>query len=86
MIHPESPPLILFAGPCVVESVDVCLTIAEALAAAASRHSGTVEAVFKSSIDKANRTSVHSFRGHGLEHGLRDSGQGEGGDGASDHH
>jgi len=56
------------AGPCVIESGALCLEIARELA----RVSGRVNAdiVFKASFDKANRTSVKSFRGPGLAKGL----------------
>jgi len=57
------------AGPCVIESADHCLRMAETLAAIARRTAAPL--VFKSSFDKANRTSVDSFRGPGLEEGLR---------------
>ena len=63
------PRLVLIAGPCVIESREACLRHAERLAAIA-RTSG-VPLVFKSSFDKANRTSHDSFRGPGLEEGLR---------------
>ena len=59
----------LIAGPCVIENPEHCLRHAERLAAI-SRSSG-VPIVFKSSFDKANRTSGASFRGPGLEAGLR---------------
>ena len=59
----------LIAGPCVIESPEACLRHAERLAAI-SRASG-VPIVFKSSFDKANRTSQASFRGPGLQDGLR---------------
>lgn len=64
-----SEPLLLVAGPCVIESRDLCLKIAEEL----KRLCGQLEVpfVFKASYDKANRTSVKSFRGPGLEEGLR---------------
>jgi 2-dehydro-3-deoxyphosphooctonate aldolase (KDO 8-P synthase) len=61
--------LALIAGPCVIESDAVCLRHAEKLAAI-SRVS-QVPLVFKSSFDKANRTSHQSFRGPGLDAGLR---------------
>src|SRR5512146_2403941 len=63
------PRLVLIAGPCVIESEESCLRHAERLAAI-SRSSG-VPIVFKSSFDKANRTSQTSFRGPGLQEGLR---------------
>jgi len=63
------PRLVLIAGPCVIESPEACLRHAQRLAAI-SRTSG-VPIVFKSSFDKANRTSQDSFRGPGLQEGLR---------------
>ncbi len=60
---------ILIAGPCVVESKDICMEIAEALAVAAQKQK--VDILFKASYDKANRTSTGSFRGPGREEGLR---------------
>ena len=61
-------PLLLIAGPCVLESEESALAIAESL-----QHQTAelpVRLVFKASFDKANRTSVHSYRGPGLEKGL----------------
>lgn len=60
--------LCLIGGPCVIESREHCLRVAEATAAVARELD--VPFVFKSSFDKANRTSVESFRGPGLEAGL----------------
>jgi 2-dehydro-3-deoxyphosphooctonate aldolase (KDO 8-P synthase) len=57
------------AGPCVIESEKHCLKLAERLAEYAERLQ--IEIVFKASYDKANRTSEKSFRGPGLEEGLR---------------
>lgn len=62
-------PLVLFAGPCVIESHDHTLGLAEKLAGVARRIG--IPFVFKASYDKANRTSATSFRGPGLEEGLR---------------
>lgn len=59
----------LIAGPCVIESEDICLRIADVLAGVAQRLA--IPIVFKASFDKANRTSGGSFRGPGLEAGLR---------------
>src|SRR5579875_3702834 len=61
--------LVAIAGPCVIESADACLRHAERIAKI-SRQTG-VPVVFKSSFDKANRTSVASFRGPGLAAGLK---------------
>ncbi len=62
-------PFVVFAGPCVIESEDHTLKIAEALALDAEE--AGVSLVFKSSFDKANRTSLQSYRGPGLDEGLR---------------
>ncbi len=61
-------PLLLIAGPCVLESESLTLSIAERLAEIAARLK--VQLVFKASFDKANRTSIDSFRGLGLEAGM----------------
>ena len=60
--------LILIAGPCVIESENLCLQVASALKETCDRLG--VFYVFKASYDKANRTSAKSFRGPGLEEGL----------------
>jgi len=57
------------AGPCVIESEAHCLKLAERLAAYAGRLG--VDIIFKASYDKANRTSAQSFRGPGMDEGLR---------------
>ena len=62
-------PLLLIAGPCVLESEALAREVAAALKEIAERLS--VSLVFKSSFDKANRTSLDSFRGPGLEDGLK---------------
>ena len=59
----------LIAGPCVIESEAHALKMAEAIAAVA--HDKKLPYIFKASYDKANRTSIRSFRGPGLEEGLR---------------
>ena len=61
-------PLFLIAGPCVIESEAHATMMAEKLAAAASELG--VPYIFKASYDKANRSSVSSFRGPGLKKGL----------------
>ncbi|MHC4951407.1 MAG: 3-deoxy-8-phosphooctulonate synthase, partial [Planctomycetota bacterium] len=58
----------LIAGPCVIESEDICLEVAEFLVGL--QKSAGIKCVFKASFDKANRTSIDSFRGPGLEKGL----------------
>jgi 2-dehydro-3-deoxyphosphooctonate aldolase (KDO 8-P synthase) len=60
--------LILIAGPCVIESEKLCLSVASALKRVCERLG--VFYVFKASYDKANRTSAKSFRGPGMEAGL----------------
>jgi 2-dehydro-3-deoxyphosphooctonate aldolase (KDO 8-P synthase) len=60
---------ILIAGPCVIESEELCLRVAAALQKTCDRLG--IFYVFKASYDKANRTSAKSFRGPGLEEGLR---------------
>ena len=59
----------LLAGPCVIESEEMVMRIAEQLKAIAEKKD--VDFYFKASFDKANRTSITSFRGPGLEEGLR---------------
>ncbi len=61
-------PLAIISGPCVIESEDFTLFMAEKLLAIASKHK--IPFIFKSSFDKANRSSIHSYRGPGLEEGL----------------
>ncbi|QTH19559.1 3-deoxy-8-phosphooctulonate synthase [Rhizorhabdus wittichii] len=62
-------PLFVIAGPCVIESEALVLSVAERLRAIADRLG--LFAIFKSSFDKANRSSGASFRGPGLDEGLR---------------
>src|SRR5438034_2047198 len=62
-------PLLWIAGPCVIESHDLTLRIADTLREMAERLS--LSLVFKASFDKANRTSGKSFRGPGLQEGLK---------------
>ena len=61
--------LLLIAGPCQIESREHCLSIAEFLRKETERF--PVSLVFKSSFDKANRTSVSGKRGIGIDEGLR---------------
>ena len=61
--------LALIAGPCAIESESICLSVAEHLAGLCAKLD--IPYIFKSSFDKANRTSSKSFRGDGLENGLR---------------
>jgi 2-dehydro-3-deoxyphosphooctonate aldolase (KDO 8-P synthase) len=62
-------PLLLIAGPCVLEGETHAVNLAQAIADIARRTG--VQYVFKASYDKANRTSGRSFRGPGLDDGLR---------------
>lgn len=61
--------LLLLAGPCSIESLDTCRPVADALAALQKKHP-ELNILFKGSFDKANRTSIKSNRGTGLEAGL----------------
>ena len=61
--------LTVIAGPCVIENEKLCLWVATAMKRACTRLG--VHYVFKASYDKANRTSAKSFRGPGLEAGLK---------------
>jgi 2-dehydro-3-deoxyphosphooctonate aldolase (KDO 8-P synthase) len=65
----EGQPLGIICGPCVIESRDHCLRIAESVAG--WRDELRLPFVFKSSYDKANRTSAAGYRGLGLEQGLQ---------------
>jgi 2-dehydro-3-deoxyphosphooctonate aldolase (KDO 8-P synthase) len=62
-------PLVIFGGINVLESLDLALRTCEAFVKVAERLA--MPYVFKASFDKANRSSIHSFRGPGLEEGLR---------------
>jgi len=62
-------PFVLMAGPCVIESEDFTLRVAESIRDVAATCG--IPLIFKSSFDKANRTSKGGFRGPGLEEGLR---------------
>ena len=59
----------LIAGPCVMESPELMATVAEVLRHIRDNSGRPV--IFKASFDKANRTSLHSYRGPGLERGLQ---------------
>jgi len=61
-------PLVLIAGPCVIESEAMCLDTAKKIQDIAAK--AGVSFIFKSSFDKANRMSLESFRGPGLKKGL----------------
>ena len=61
-------PLAMIAGPCVIESRDGCMAIADKLVKLSRRQN--IPFVFKASYDKANRTSISSYRGPGISKGL----------------
>jgi 2-dehydro-3-deoxyphosphooctonate aldolase (KDO 8-P synthase) len=65
----DGQPLLFILGPCVMESESLVLAVADRLAEMRDRLK--LQIVFKSSFDKANRTSVDSYRGPGLDDGLR---------------
>ena len=62
-------PLTIIAGPCQIESRDLCLRVGEAVQAKCAQLG--LQYVFKGSFDKANRSSIHTERGPGVEDGLR---------------
>lgn len=66
---PPSEQLFLIAGPCVIESEEHALKMARLIAETCANEK--IELVFKASYDKANRTAGDSFRGPGMEKGLR---------------
>ena len=61
--------MVLIAGPCVIESEELCFHVASSLKKTCSRLG--ISFVFKASYDKANRTSAKSFRGPGVDAGLK---------------
>jgi 2-dehydro-3-deoxyphosphooctonate aldolase (KDO 8-P synthase) len=62
-------PLFVIAGPCVIESLEHCIAIGNRLVAIS--HNMNIGIIFKASFDKANRSSKDSFRGPGMEDGLK---------------
>ena len=62
-------PLLLIAGPCVIESETFTLNAAAAIKEVVEKF--PINFVFKSSLDKANRTSIDAFRGPGVDEGLK---------------
>lgn len=62
-------PLFLIAGPCVIENEQECFQIAQRLIEITSKLQ--IPLIFKASYDKANRSSINSYRGPGLREGLR---------------
>ncbi len=61
--------LVLFSGPCAAESLDICMEVGEKIKAICIDLG--IDYVFKASFDKANRTSINSYRGPGLDKGLK---------------
>jgi 2-dehydro-3-deoxyphosphooctonate aldolase (KDO 8-P synthase) len=68
ILHRKKSPLLVIAGPCVIESADLCLTLASHLKKVCDKLG--LAYVFKASFDKANRSSNSTFRGPGLDDGL----------------
>jgi 2-dehydro-3-deoxyphosphooctonate aldolase (KDO 8-P synthase) len=68
LLHLDRSPLFVIAGPCVIESGELCLTIAAEMKRICE--SLGITYIFKASFDKANRSSAGSFRGPGLADGL----------------
>lgn len=69
MLRHDATKFLLIAGPCALESMELCRVVAERLAGIARGHPD-LQVVFKGSFDKANRTSLDSPRGPGLGKGL----------------
>lgn len=69
IIFGDNHPFVLIAGPCAMEDEDILKETAEGLKKITEKLN--IPFVFKSSYDKANRSSIHSFRGPGLDEGLR---------------
>ncbi len=65
----QASPLVLISGPCVIEDYEMTFKIASFLKELT--HRLNIPFIFKASYDKANRTSIHSFRGPGLTEGLK---------------
>lgn len=65
----DSKPLLLIGGPCVLESKELAMVVAKKLKEITARLG--ISYVFKASFDKANRTSISSYRGPGLKQGLQ---------------
>jgi 2-dehydro-3-deoxyphosphooctonate aldolase (KDO 8-P synthase) len=65
---PQNNSPILIAGPCVIESQEILQAVARELVRLNQKHG--INIIFKSSFDKANRTSLNSYRGPGMEKGL----------------
>src|SRR5262245_129308 len=68
LLHLDRSPLFVIAGPCVIESAEMCLTIGSHVKGVCEKLGLTY--IFKASFDKANRSAGASFRGPGLPDGL----------------
>lgn len=68
-IHLGGDRLVLFSGPCAAESLDLCLEVGQEVKSICKEYD--IDYVFKASFDKANRTSANSYRGQGLDNGLK---------------
>ncbi|HMB96205.1 MAG TPA: 3-deoxy-8-phosphooctulonate synthase [Tepidisphaeraceae bacterium] len=68
LLHQDRFPLFVIAGPCVIESADLCLTVGSRVKQICEKLG--LAYIFKASFDKANRSSNSSFRGLGIEAGL----------------
>ena len=64
----DSQPLLVISGPCVIESEELCFRVAKTLKSLCQKFNTSY--IFKASFDKANRTSIQSFRGPGLRDGM----------------
>jgi len=69
VIFGNNRPFVLFAGPCAIESEERVLKLAEEIKKITDKLN--IPYVFKSSYDKANRSSIDSYRGPGIEKGLK---------------
>jgi 2-dehydro-3-deoxyphosphooctonate aldolase (KDO 8-P synthase) len=65
----ENRPLVLIAGPCVIEDEKACCQLAEKIKEIAAK--AGIPFIFKASYDKANRSSIKSYRGPGVEKGIK---------------
>jgi len=65
----DDSPLLLLSGPCVIESLDLCRQVAETMCEITQKLG--INYVFKASFDKANRTSINSSRGPGIDEALQ---------------
>lgn len=64
-------PFLIFSGPCVLESEELAMEVAGSLKEQFAGFGDEIELTFKGSFDKANRTSIDSYRGPGIEKGLK---------------